>query len=54
MARWQGWRSSLAATVVLLLLAVAFVVGTTVVALLSKYMPALRPIEQLSPNRRLP
>ena len=28
MAPWQGWRSSLAATVVLLLLAVAFVVRT--------------------------
>jgi hypothetical protein len=37
----NGWRSSLAAAIVLVLLAVAFVAGTAGVALLTKYMPAL-------------
>jgi hypothetical protein len=41
MPRWQGWRSSLAAAIVLLLLAAAFIAGTAVVALLSRFMPAL-------------
>jgi hypothetical protein len=42
MARYaNGWRSSLAAAVVLLLLGVAFVAGTAGVALLTKYMPAI-------------
>jgi hypothetical protein len=35
------WKSSLAAAVVLVLLAVAFIAGTAGVALLSKHMPAL-------------
>jgi hypothetical protein len=37
----NGWRSSLVAAVVLLVLGVAFVAGTAVVALLTKYMPAI-------------
>jgi hypothetical protein len=42
MLRWhQGWQSSLAAAVVLVLLAVAFIAGAGVVALPSKSMPAL-------------
>jgi hypothetical protein len=41
MPRWQGWKSSLAAVVVLVLFGVAFVAGTAGVALLSKYMPAI-------------
>lgn len=41
MAPWQGWKSSLAAAVVLMLLAGAFIAGTAAVALLAKSMPAL-------------
>jgi hypothetical protein len=41
MPRWQGWRSSLAAAVVLLLLAAAFIAGVAIIAMLTKYMPAL-------------
>jgi hypothetical protein len=41
MPRWQGWRSSLAAAVVLVLLAVAFVAGPAAVAVLAEYMLAL-------------
>jgi hypothetical protein len=40
--RWhQGWQSSLAAAIVLVVLAVAFIAGTAVVALLANNMPAL-------------
>ena len=41
MAPRQGWKSSLAAAVVLVVLGVAFVAGTAAVALLAKSMPAL-------------
>jgi hypothetical protein len=41
MAPRQGWKSSFAAAVVLVLLAGAFVAGTAAVALLAKSMPAL-------------
>jgi hypothetical protein len=42
MARWQqGWQSSLAAAVVLVVLALAFIAGAAAVALLSNNMPAL-------------
>jgi len=41
MAPRQGWRSSLVATIVLVVLGVAFVAGTAAVALLAKSMPAL-------------
>jgi hypothetical protein len=41
MAPRQGWQSSLVATVVLVVLGVAFVAGTAAVALLAKSMPAL-------------
>jgi len=42
MARWDhGWKSSVAAAVVLMLLAVAFIAGAAGVALLSKSVPAL-------------
>jgi hypothetical protein len=41
MPRWQGWRASFVAAVVLMLLAVAVVTGAAAVALLSKSMPAL-------------
>jgi hypothetical protein len=41
MARWRGWQVDLAAAIVLVLLAVAFIAGTATVALLSKSMPAV-------------
>jgi hypothetical protein len=42
MARWhQGWRSSLAAALVLIVLALVFVAGVAAVAVLSNNMPAL-------------
>jgi hypothetical protein len=40
MAPWhQGWQSSIAAAVVLVLLVAVFIAGVTAVALASKYMP---------------
>jgi hypothetical protein len=42
MFRWhQGWQSSLAAAVVLVVLAVVFIAGAAFVALLSNHMPAV-------------
>jgi hypothetical protein len=41
MAPRQGWKSSLAAGIVLVVLAVVFIAGTAAVALLAKSMPAL-------------
>jgi hypothetical protein len=41
MAPRRGWQSSLIATIVLVVLGVAFVAGTAAVALLAKSMPAL-------------
>jgi hypothetical protein len=39
--RYQGWQSSLASAVVLIVLALVFIAGVAAVAVLSNNMPAL-------------